>query len=78
MEVSQALQVVLLVHVRHPLIKSLQRVQFCPFAKYPEAHVQEVLSVEELERLLTNKSGGVMLEGVYEGIQDIYYYALGM
>ncbi|MBP6183556.1 MAG: Do family serine endopeptidase [Saprospiraceae bacterium] len=39
---------------------------------------QEVLSVEELERLLTNKSGGVMLEGVYEGIQDIYYYALGM
>ncbi len=39
---------------------------------------QDVISVDELERILSKKSGGVMLEGIYEGLPETYYYALGM
>ncbi|MEM6628298.1 MAG: Do family serine endopeptidase [Bacteroidota bacterium] len=35
-------------------------------------------SVEELANALSRKSGGVMLEGVYEGQEGVHYYAFGM
>ena len=35
-------------------------------------------SVEDLTRALSRKSGGVMLEGVYEGQEGVHYYAFGM
>ncbi len=37
-----------------------------------------IRSVEELEKLLANKTGGVMLEGVYEDAPGRYYYAFGL
>jgi hypothetical protein len=37
-----------------------------------------VTSVEEVERLLQNKTGGVMLEGVYEDQPGQHYYAFGL
>ncbi|HHH49483.1 MAG TPA: Do family serine endopeptidase [Saprospiraceae bacterium] len=39
---------------------------------------QRVNTVEDLVSILENKSGGVMLEGVYEDIPGQYYYAFGM
>ncbi len=39
---------------------------------------QEVDSVEEVEDILENRKGGVMLEGVYEDYPGTYYYAFGM
>lgn len=39
---------------------------------------REVETVEELESALTDKEGGVMLEGVYEDQPGRYYYAFGM
>lgn len=39
---------------------------------------QEVEKVSDLEALLTDKKGGVMLEGVYEDQPGRYYYAFGM
>ncbi|MCB9304406.1 MAG: Do family serine endopeptidase [Lewinellaceae bacterium] len=39
---------------------------------------QKVSTPEELEKVLKNKQGGVMLEGVYEDLPGIYYYAFGM
>ena len=38
----------------------------------------EVSSVEQLTEALEGKKGGVMLEGIYEDIPGIYYYAFGM
>lgn len=38
----------------------------------------EVETVSDLEKLLTDKKGGVMLEGVYEDQPGRYYYAFGM
>ncbi len=37
-----------------------------------------VTSVEEVEKLLQNKTGGVMLEGVYEDQPGQHYYAFGL
>jgi serine protease Do len=37
-----------------------------------------VQSVEELTKILEQKSGGVMIEGVYEDIPGEYYYAFGL
>jgi Do/DeqQ family serine protease len=37
-----------------------------------------VRSVEELEKALAGESGGVMLEGMYEGYPGKYYYAFGL
>lgn len=37
-----------------------------------------VKTVEDLVRALENKKGGVMLEGVYEDIPGVYYYAFGL
>ncbi len=39
---------------------------------------EEVHSVEELEKLLQDYQGGVMLEGVYEDLPGTYYYAFGL
>lgn len=39
---------------------------------------QPVSSVKELAALLEKKSGGVMLEGVYEDLPGNYYFAIGM
>ena len=32
----------------------------------------------ELETALSGKKGGVMLEGIYEDVPGVYYYAFGM
>ncbi len=37
-----------------------------------------VKTVDELTDMLQNKKGGVMLEGVYEGVEGVFYYAFGM
>lgn len=37
-----------------------------------------VETVEELADLLENKEGGVLLEGVYENIPGVHYYAFGL
>ena len=37
-----------------------------------------VHSVEDLTRALKEKSGGVMIEGVYPGSSQVYYYAFGL
>jgi serine protease Do len=39
---------------------------------------QVVTSAEHLEKILRNKSGGVMMEGIYPGRPGLYYYAFGM
>jgi len=39
---------------------------------------QKVNSLEELNKILSHKKGGVMLEGVYEEIPGTFYYAFGM
>lgn len=39
---------------------------------------QVVQNVEHLQKILANKSGGVMLEGMYPGWPGRYYYAFGM
>lgn len=39
---------------------------------------QAVKSVSQFTRLLEQKQGGVMLEGVYEGIPGVHYYAFGL
>ena len=39
---------------------------------------QEVHSVNALIKALEQKDGGVMLEGVYEDIPGVYYYAFGI
>ncbi len=39
---------------------------------------QTVRTLDELVKALKNKKGGVMLEGVYEDIPGVYYYAFGM
>jgi Do/DeqQ family serine protease len=37
-----------------------------------------ISSVDELEKTLKQKEGGVMLEGVYEDLPGVHYYAFGM
>ena len=37
-----------------------------------------VNTVEDLLNELQNRKGGVMLEGVYEDVPGVYYYAFGM
>lgn len=39
---------------------------------------QPVKTVKDLTRALENKQGGVLLEGVYEDIPGVYYYAFGL
>lgn len=39
---------------------------------------RSVKTVEDLTRVLNNKKGGVMLEGVYEDLPGEYYYAFGL
>ncbi len=39
---------------------------------------KEVSSVEEFTRYLENRSGGILLEGVYEDLPGVYYYAFGL
>ncbi|MEM1119118.1 MAG: Do family serine endopeptidase [Bacteroidota bacterium] len=39
---------------------------------------QRVRSVEELEQILGNKKGGVMVEGRYEDSPETFYYAFGI
>lgn len=39
---------------------------------------QAVESVEDLERILKSKQGGVMIEGIYPDRPGVYYYAFGM
>lgn len=39
---------------------------------------REISSIKEFTRYLENKSGGILLEGVYEDIPGTYYYAFGL
>jgi S1-C subfamily serine protease len=39
---------------------------------------QHVTSAEQLQKILENEQGGVMIEGVYPGSKKTYYYAFGM
>lgn len=39
---------------------------------------KKVKDVEDVAKALENKDGGVMMEGIYEGAKDKYYYAFGM
>ena len=39
---------------------------------------KKVTNTRELSRELENKKGGVLIEGVYEDIPGVYYYAFGM
>ena len=39
---------------------------------------EEVNTPKELQKMLENHEGGVMLEGVYEDLPGVYYYAFGM
>jgi S1-C subfamily serine protease len=39
---------------------------------------QHVSSAEQLQKILENEQGGVMIEGVYPGSKKTYYYAFGM
>ena len=39
---------------------------------------EAVSSVEQLANMLQNKEGGVLLEGVYEDVPGVYYYAFGL
>ena len=38
----------------------------------------KVTSLDDLEDALESRQGGVMLEGVYENLPGIYYYAFGL
>ncbi len=38
----------------------------------------EVKTVDELANILENKTGGVMIEGIYEDLPGQYYYAFGL
>jgi Do/DeqQ family serine protease len=39
---------------------------------------QLIRNVEELIKALENKNGGVLVEGVYEGSPEVFYYGFGM
>lgn len=39
---------------------------------------RSILSVEELEKALSGREGGVMVEGIYPNTSGTYYYAFGM
>ncbi|MCB0688296.1 MAG: Do family serine endopeptidase [Saprospiraceae bacterium] len=39
---------------------------------------QNVKSVEQLQKILENEEGGVMIEGKYPGNDKVYYYAFGL
>ncbi len=39
---------------------------------------QVVTSAEQLQKILSHKNGGVMMEGIYPGLPGRYYYAFGM
>jgi serine protease Do len=39
---------------------------------------QKVETVDELVKVLEKEKGGIMLEGVYPGSPDVYYYAFGL
>ena len=39
---------------------------------------KKVDSVEEMAKILENRKGGVMLEGVYPGNSEVFYYAFGL
>ena len=39
---------------------------------------KSVSSIDDVVSMLENKKGGVMLEGVYEDIPGVYYYAFGL
>ncbi len=39
---------------------------------------QEIHALKDLMKILENKKGGVMFEGIYEKIPGVYYYAFGM
>ena len=39
---------------------------------------REVKTPEEVERLISSKSGGILLEGIYEGEAGVRYYGLGV
>ncbi|MFS4455301.1 Do family serine endopeptidase [Maribacter sp. 2304DJ31-5] len=39
---------------------------------------KRIKEVDDLAKILEDKKGGVLLEGVYEGSTDKYYYAFGM
>lgn len=39
---------------------------------------EKINSVEELQEAFENKSGGVLVEGVYPGNPNVYYYAFGI
>ena len=39
---------------------------------------KNVRSPQELEKAISGKKGGILLEGVYEDVPGVYYYAFGM
>ncbi len=39
---------------------------------------QSVTTVEEFKNILEDTEGGVMLEGIYEGLPGVHYYAFGL
>jgi Do/DeqQ family serine protease len=39
---------------------------------------KNISSVDDLKNALSSKKGGVMLEGIYEDIPGVYYYAFGL
>lgn len=43
-----------------------------------KVNTKPVSTVEELSNVLRKTSGGVMLEGIYEGDPEIHYYAFGL
>lgn len=39
---------------------------------------KRIQSIKDLTKYLENKKGGVMLEGIYPGSEDVHYYAFGL
>ncbi|MTI30866.1 Do family serine endopeptidase, partial [Xanthovirga aplysinae] len=38
---------------------------------------QKVASAKDIQKILKNKAGGVMIEGIYPGYNTVYYFAIG-
>lgn len=43
-----------------------------------EVDGKKVKNIEEFADILENKSGGVLIEGIYEDLPGEYYYAFGL
>ncbi len=65
-------------------VKKLNRGKLSKLTKIKEGFIitksdnNRVSSKEDLKRLLQNKKGGVLIEGIYPGARGKYYYAIGL